>query len=294
MDENTFLARSLENQFIMGARYTYTLNTQVNEERMEKFREQRFEKSHFFVNAKLESAGNLVHALRGGSFKNETDSTNTLFIFGSPYSQFVRGETDFRYYFQFSKRTKIATRLIFGTGYAYGNSVTMPYIRQFSIGGSNSIRAFPARSIGPGTYDVRYTDPDSENKILFLDQRGDLKLETNVEFRFDIINFLKGAVFADAGNIWLWRDEVNPETKKIERPGAKFNRATFMKELAAGTGVGLRADFNFFVLRFDLAFPIRKPYLPENERWVWNEIDLKSPSWRKENLVLNIAIGYPF
>lgn len=298
LSENSFLARSLENQFIMGARYAYTLNTQLNQERKGKFREVSFERSHFYFNTKVESAGNMVHLARGGNFKNDLDTTDTKRIFGSAYSQFIRGEFDFRYYFQFTKKTKLATRLAFGTGYAYGNSVTMPYIRQFATGGSNSIRAFPARSIGPGTYSVRNDTTqqagEGDNKLIYLDQRGDIKLETNVEFRFDIFSMLKGAVFADAGNIWLWNDEINRETGVSERPGAQFNRATFLKQLAAGTGVGLRADFNFFVLRFDLAFPIRKPWLPDGERWVFNEIDFSSSSWRSENLILNIAIGYPF
>jgi outer membrane protein insertion porin family len=285
---NRYLAQSLENQFIMGARYTYTLNTQVNQERMEKYREQKFERSHFYFNAKVESAGNLVHLLMGGGFKNEADTTDFNKIFGSAYSQFVRGEGDFRYYFQVSKKNKIATRLAFGSGYAYGNSVTLPYIRQFAVGGSTSIRAFPARAVGPGTYDVRTdTTAQGEERIRFLDQRGDIKLETNAEFRFDIFNVLKGAVFADAGNIWLWRNDP-------ARPGGQFNRSRFLKELAVGTGIGLRADFNFFVLRFDLAFPIRKPWLADNERWVFNKIDFGSSTWRSENLILNIAIGYPF
>jgi outer membrane protein insertion porin family len=288
VSRNRFLAQSLENQFIMGARYAYTLNTQVNRERMEKFREQKFERSHFYFNGRIESAGNLVHLLMGGGFENEADTTDFNKIFGSAYSQFVRGEADFRYYFQVSKKNKIATRVAFGMGYAYGNSVTLPYIRQFAVGGSTSVRAFPARSLGPGTYDVR-TEATGEERILFLDQRGDIKLESNAEFRFDIFNVLKGAVFADAGNIWLWRDDPDREGN-----GEQFKRSQFLKELAVGTGVGLRADFNFFVLRFDLAFPIRKPWLPEDQRWVFDQIDFGSSSWRSENLVLNIAIGYPF
>ena len=286
LGRNRFLKQSLEDQFILGARYAYTLNTQVNKERMEKYREQKFERSHFYFTAKAETSGNLMQLLQGGSFKNQADSTNFNRIFGSPYAQFVRGEIDFRHYLQVSKKNKIASRIAVGTGYAYGNSVVLPYIRQFAVGGSNSIRAFPARSVGPGTYDVRSEAP-GEERLMFLDQRGDIKLEMNAEFRFDIFNVLKGAVFADAGNIWLWRDDPN-------RPGGQFNRSKFLSELAAGTGVGLRADFNFFVLRFDLAFPVRKPWLPENERWVFDQIDLGSSSWRSENLILNIAIGYPF
>ena len=101
------------------------------------------------------------------------------------------------------------------------------------------------------------------------------------------MNFLKGAVFVDAGNIWLIREDT-------DRPGGRFRKDKFLTELAVGTGAGLRMDFNFFVLRFDLAFPLRKPYLPENERWVFDEVDFMSPSWRSDNLILNIAIGYPF
>jgi outer membrane protein assembly factor BamA len=122
---------------------------------------------------------------------------------------------------------------------------------------------------------------------MFIDQRADMKLEANAEFRFDIISFLKGAVFVDAGNIWLIRNDP-------DRPGGRFTKDTFLTELAVGTGAGLRFDFNFFVVRFDLAFPLRKPHLPENDRWVMDEVDFLSPRWRSDNLILNIAIGYPF
>jgi outer membrane protein insertion porin family len=287
ISNNPFLGRSLENQFIMGARYAFTLNTQVNEQRQEKYREQRYEKSQFYFNAKLESAGNLMHLLRGGQFKNNVEQDSTRRIFGSAYAQFIRGEGDFRYYFHFDEKNMLASRIVVGTGYAYGNSITMPYIRQFSTGGSNSLRAFPARSVGPGTYDVRSdTTSGNENGRLFLDQRGDLKLELSTEFRFDITKVFKGAFFMDAGNIWLWNVDDN-------RPGSQFNRETFLKELAVGTGAGIRMDFNFFVLRFDLAFPVRKP-LPGGAVWVWDEIDFGSSGWRGDNLILNIAIGYPF
>jgi outer membrane protein insertion porin family len=284
ISKNQFLARSLENQFIMGARYSYTLNTQVNEERNNTYRETRIQRSHFYFNAKLESAGNLVHLIRGGEFDSDPGN-DSLKIFGSAYSQFIRGEIDFRHYWNLDEKNVIAARIVGGTGYAYGNSVTMPYIRQFSVGGSNSVRAFPARSIGPGTYDVT-TDQDNENNILFLDQRGDVKLEGSVEYRVSISRVVKGAVFADAGNIWLWSD---PEAE-----GKQFDRRTFFSELAVGTGAGVRFDFSFFVLRFDVAFPLRKPFLPKKERWVFDKIDLGSSSWRSDNLILNIAIGYPF
>lgn len=100
------------------------------------------------------------------------------------------------------------------------------------------------------------------------------------------MSILKGALFVDAGNIWLRKNDPN-------RPGGTFSKS-FLDEIAVGTGFGLRIDLSFFILRFDLAFPLRVPYLPKGERWVAGKIDFGSPSWRKKNLVLNIAIGYPY
>jgi outer membrane protein assembly factor BamA len=195
----------------------------------------------------------------------------------------VKGDIDLRHYWQFDDHNKLASRIVIGAGYAYGNSYTLPYIKQFAIGGSNSIRAFQARSIGPGTYNIREYLPDTA-QTLFLDQRGDIKLEANVEYRFDIFKALKGAIFVDAGNIWTVRDDG--------REGGQFNVDTFLSELAVGTGLGLRMDFSFFVLRLDTAFPIRKPWT--DPRWVINDIDFGNRAWRRENLIFNIAIGYPF
>lgn len=280
LEQNTVLANSFEDQFIIGSRYSYTLNTQLREDPLDEFQPRRIREHNFYFNGNLDVAGNLLHTIQGVR-KSEKDSPYQLL--GSPYSQYVKGDVDFRYYWQLDLHNKLVTHLVLGTGYAYGNSTTLPYIKQFSIGGSNSIRAFPARSIGPGTYNVREDTTDQ----LFIDQRGDIKLEGNIEYRFDIIKSFKGALFVDAGNIWLMREEE-------ERPGGRFNRDTFLKELAVGTGVGFRFDFSFFVLRLDIAWPLRKPFLPENERWVIKDIDFLSSEWREENLIFNIAIGYPF
>jgi outer membrane protein insertion porin family len=292
LERNPFLAGSFQNQFIIGSRYNYTLNTQVNEELLNEFHEQDFQRSHVYFHGNVDVAGNLMNVLQT-AFSDEEQGDPTK-ILGTAYSQFARGEVDIRYYYNFDKTNQLATRLVLGTGLAYGNSRTLPYIKQFSIGGSTSIRSFPARTIGPGTYNIieqtRPEDPSQEpvrNTRLFIDQRGDMKLEGNAEYRFDIFKFLKGALFVDAGNIWLLREDA-------ERPGGKFEKDDFLKELAVGTGAGVRFDFNFFLLRFDLAFPLRKPFLPQGERWVFNQIDFLNPSWRSDNLILNIAIGYPF
>jgi outer membrane protein assembly factor BamA len=283
VNENPFLAKAFENQFIPGMRYSFTLNTQLQEHTTDKFSESHGRLSNFYFNGNLELAGNLLHLAQ--QKLGNTESTPYT-IMGSSYSQYIRTDIDFRYYLQLDRHNKIATRFLAGLGYPFGNSTTLPYIKQFSIGGANSIRAFPARSLGPGTYNVR-TDTSVHTKTFFIDQRADIKLEGNVEYRFDIIKALKGALFVDGGNIWLLNDEQN-------RPGGKFKADTFLDELAIGTGAGLRFDFNFFVLRFDLGFPLRKPFLPPANRWVINEIDFGSSTWRNENLLFNIAIGYPF
>jgi outer membrane protein insertion porin family len=280
VESNPILENSFENQFIIGARYSYTINTQLNEDPMQKFERKKYRTHNFYFNGNADIAGNLISWVQ--KMTSESDE-EPFSLFGAPYSQFVKGDVDFRYYYQIDEHNKLATRFITGVGYAYKNSTTLPYIKQFSIGGSSSIRAFPARSIGPGTYNVR--DGIPQDSTLFIDQRGDIKLEGSVEYRFDIIKALKGAVFVDAGNIWLMR--VDPH-----RPGGEFNSDTFLNQIAVGTGAGLRLDFSFFVLRFDLAFPLRKPYL--DDPWVGDEIDFGSRAWRKENLILNIAIGYPF
>jgi outer membrane protein assembly factor BamA len=279
--DNPSLANSFQNQFIPGVRYVYTLNTQLRDGTEKNYQPNKIKRSNFFFQGTIGLAGNIINGLQSTKSEEEPGT-----LFNLPYSQYVRGETDFRYYLQLDQHNKIATRLNIGVGYAYGNSTNLPYIKQFAVGGSNSLRAFPARSVGPGTYNVR-ADSTFTSDTYFIDQRGDIKLEANIEYRFDIFKGLKGAVFVDAGNIWLIRNDE-------ARPGGQFEWDTFLGELAVGTGVGIRYDFNFFVLRLDTAFPLRKAYLPVGQRWVVDQIDFGSSSWRKENLVFNIAIGYPF
>lgn len=276
---NPFLAASFENQFITGTRYSFTYNSQLKQRPGTQFKQKEVNKHNFYFNGNVDVAGNLLNAVQ----KQIRSEDGPYKIFGSAYSQYVRGDIDVRYYWQVDIHNKVATRLILGSGYAYGNSTVMPYIKQFAVGGSNSLRAFPARSVGPGTYNV-FDEEALEGNALFVDQRGDIRIEGNVEYRFDIYQFFKGAVFMDAGNIWVWNED--------SREGGGFT-SDFYKQFAVGTGLGFRFDFNFFVLRFDLAFPVRKPWLEESP-WVWDEIDFGSGDWRAENLVLNIAIGYPF
>lgn len=292
LNQNSYLENSFQDQFIIGSRYSYTLNTQMKDDAVLDFEERQYKEHSFYFRGNLEVAGNAIHGIQRAM---HPDANEPFEILNSPYSQFVRSDVDFRYYWQFNLQSKLATRLIVGAGYAYENSQTLPYIKQFSIGGSNSIRAFPARSVGPGTFNVQegIMEPGTDDNPVvsrFIDQRADIKLEANVEYRFDIIKAFKGAVFVDAGNIWLWEPR---ETEGGLQYG-QFDKNTFLKELAVGSGFGFRFDFSFFVLRFDIAFPIRKPYLEDGERWVFDEIDPLSSRWRSDNLIFNIAIGYPF
>ena len=151
-------------------------------------------------------------------------------------------------------RSTWANRTIIGVGIPYGNSVQLPYIKQFFIGGTNSLRGFRSRSVGPGTY--RYTD-----SLDFLpDETGDLKLELSSELRFRINGPLYGALFMDAGNIWLMNDSTY-----THKPGGEFT-SKFLNQLAIDAGIGFRLDITLFVIRLDIAFPLRKPW--EQNPWV--------------------------
>ena len=172
-------------------------------------------------------------------------------------------------------------RVFAGVAKPFGNSLILPYSKQFFSGGPNSLRAFQINSVGPGIYNQK------ADTLGILQLGGDIKLEMNAEYRFGIYRFFKGALFIDAGNVWLQKS--NPS-----KLGSPFLFSKFMDQLAVGTGFGLRVDVSFFILRFDLAMPLRKPWLEENHRWVANQIDFGSSAWRKDNLVLNVAIGYPF
>ncbi len=274
LNTNPLLKKSFEQQFIIGQNYSFTYNDQLEKDH----------KNHLYFKGSIDLSGNLLQLVQSLLTKHKATPDTPYGIFGTAYSEYYKFDIDLRHYYNtVDQRASIASRLIAGIGVAYGNSATLPYVKQFHIGGSNSVRAFAARGLGPGSYRI----PDSVVAKSFIDQAGDIKLEASTEYRFPIVSILKGALFVDAGNIWLLRGDP-------DRPGGTFSGKTFLDEIAVGTGFGLRLDLSFFILRFDLAFPLRVPYLPQGERWVANKIDFGDPSWRKNNLALNIAIGYPY
>ena len=274
LNTNLLLRKSFEEQFIIGQSYSYTYSDQF----------EKNQKNHLYFKGSIDVSGNLLQLAQSLFSSHKATPDDPYQLFGTTYSEYYKFDIDVRKYFNSTDQSvSFANRLIAGIGVSYGNSVTLPYVKQFYAGGSNSVRAFVARGLGPGSYKI----PDSVAAKSFIDQAGDIKLEANTEYRFPIISFLKGAVFIDAGNIWLLRDDPG-------RPGGTFIGKSFLNEVAVGTGFGLRLDLSFFILRFDLAFPLRIPSMPSGERWVISKINFGDPDWRKNNLVLNIAIGYPY
>jgi outer membrane protein insertion porin family len=267
---NPGLENNLEKQFIIGSNYNFTFNNQMED----------FRRNNIYFNGSLETGGNVW-----GMFASKNNEGKKS-IFGIPINQFIRVETDVRDYFKITKSLTWASRLNLGYGYAYGNQTSLPFVRQFFAGGSNDVRAFASRSLGPGSYDYRANIPAGQKNTI-TDQSGDIKAMFNTELRFKIVSILYGALFADAGNVWLRKEDPN-------RPGSGFDFKKALDEIAVGTGLGLRVDASILVVRLDVAFPLRKPYLPEGQRWVTDQIDFGSGTWRKNNLIYNIGIGYPF
>ncbi|WP_266366291.1 translocation and assembly module lipoprotein TamL [Tellurirhabdus rosea] len=225
-----------------------------------------------------EPAGNLI-----GALARDEDEDGKKTLFGVPISQYVRVDADNRYYFRMSPRLTWANRINVGVGVPYGNSEKMPFVKQFFAGGSTSIRAFRPRGVGPGSYTPRR----SNRRVFLQDGGGDIKAEFSTELRPQFNKYLQGAVFLDVGNVWMFKDTLTFGS------GSVFGKDWY-KQLAVGAGAGIRLDFSYFVFRLDLAFPLNKPFLPEGERWVGDNIRFGNRAWRRENLILNIAVGYPF
>ncbi|GAC1384732.1 MAG: BamA/TamA family outer membrane protein [Ginsengibacter sp.] len=268
-NKNPALRRTVRKQFIIGSNYNFTYD--------ELTAKPKGSSGWFFI-GNIDLSGNLLGLFSGANAK----AGKTYSIFGTDFSQYIRTETDVRRYIKVGLKNTWANRFDLGIGVPYGNSLTMPYIKQFFVGGNNSVRAFRSRSVGPGTY--RAINADSSN--YYPDQAGDIKLEMNTEFRMRFNSILEGAAFIDAGNVWLFNNDPL-------QPGGKFTNK-FLSQLAIGAGIGVRFDLQILLLRLDLATPVREPWLAPGHQFVLNQFNLGSKSWRRQNLVLNLAIGYPF
>lgn len=266
LQEDVTLKAAFEKQLIIGSRYLFQYNNTFLANR----------KFTYASDINFSTSGNLANLF----IRANPDTPQAKKIANIPVSQFLRLQVDLRGYWKLSSLFLWANRVIGGYAWAYGNSITVPYSEQFFIGGSSSIRAFRTRTLGPGSFHTDETEYQAN-------ESGEIKFEMNSELRYNMSRYLKLAFFVDAGNIWLRKDAP-------DKPGSGLYRGDFFNEFAVGSGIGFRIDASVLVLRFDFAMPLRKPWYPEGNRWVFNEINFGSKEWRKENLLLNIGIGYPF
>lgn len=263
-ETDPLIRQSYAEQFILSMQYSFTYNNQQTSKKRIKN----------YFNGQVESSGNLLNLV-----DSRSGPLNTFL--GVYYAQFLRTTLDKRFYYSLRQYGSLAFRAYAGLGYAYGNSRVLPYSRRFFTGGSNSLRGFRYHSIGPGSY------RDTSINNVISDQAGDLKLETNLEYRFPIAGALKGAAFIEAGNIWLLRENEN-------KPGGVFKPGKVLNELAVSTGLGVRLDVSIIILRLDVGMPLRNPSFPDGKRWLTTSGNLSSWTWYKNNLILNFALGYPF
>ena len=258
--ENPYLQTSMQNVFIPKMHYTLTYSSAAHS------------RNPLVWETTITEAGNILTLgyMAAGNKWSDTDKE----LFKNPYAQFLKLETDISKTWAVGEKSHLVAHANAGIIYSYGNSRTAPYSEQFYVGGANSIRAFAVRSIGPGSYTT------DVSRLSYLDQTGDIKLQLNLEYRFNLFGGLYGAAFIDAGNVWALRDDGY-------RHGSQFKLKNALKEMALGTGVGIRYDLDFLVLRLDWGVGLHVPY--ETGKSGFYNI----PKF-KDGQALHLAVGYPF
>lgn len=227
------------------------------------------------VRANFESAGNLLNGVsKGFGFKTNSQGQHTLFNIA--YAQYVKFDFDYTHLFQFDKRNALALHAGLGVAYPYGNSTVLPFEKRYFSGGANSVRGWSVRELGPGKF------KGTDGRIDFINQTGDVKLDLNAEYRSSLFWKLQGALFIDAGNIWTLRNYA-------EQPGGQFRFTEFYKQIAASYGMGLRLNFDYFILRFDVGMKAINPaYESEKEHW-----SIIHPKLSRD-FDFHFAVGLPF
>lgn len=259
MTANPAVAQSFKSQFIPQMIYSYVYDNQLDRDNTLNWQ---------FT---IQEAGNIFWGIYRACGK-----TGGKKLFGTPFSQFVKGQCQLVWGRRIGQGDSwLYSRVAVGAAHAYGNSSQVPYSEQFYVGGANSIRAFTVRSIGPGSYNAPPGQPDD-----YFDRTGTFKFEANVEYRFPIAGILHGALFVDTGNVWLLKNDPM-------RPGGTLRAKSFLRDLALGTGVGLRVDISMLVIRGDLGIGIHAPY-DTGKHGYYNMRNFGS------SLAFHLAIGYPF
>lgn len=227
------------------------------------------------VRANFESAGNLLNGVsKGFGFKTNSQGQHTLFNIA--YAQYVKFDFDYTHLFQFDKRNALALHAGLGVAYPYGNSTVLPFEKRYFSGGANSVRGWSVRELGPGKF------KGTDGRIDFINQTGDVKLDLNAEYRSSLFWKFQGALFIDAGNIWTLRNYA-------EQPGGQFKFTEFYKQIAASYGMGLRLNFDYFILRFDVGMKAINPaYESEKEHW-----SIIHPKLSRD-FDFHFAVGLPF
>ena len=262
--DNRYLRTSFESQLNAGLSASYTYNTQRSD----------FDQNVTIFRANLETAGNLIQGLES-LFSHHAPGKDYYEILGIRYSQYVRADVSASHKINLGHKIALAGRLFAGVGVTYGNSKgrSIPFDRMFYCGGANSMRGWVPRTLGPGNQ-PNVTDTSYPSQV------GDMRLEANLEFRFPIWWRFHGAIFADVGNVWYLRDTEGSNPEEV------FHFNSFYRQLGFNSGLGIRIDATFVIIRFDLGLQLHNPGMPEGQRWIHN---LK---W--SNMALNFGVGYPF
>ena len=257
-NRNAILRYNYEDIFIMKAGFTVSYTDGVDA-----------------VRANFESAGNLLNGVsKGFGFKTNSQGQHTLFNIA--YAQYVKFDFDYTHLFQFDKRNALALHAGLGVAYPYGNSTVLPFEKRYFSGGANSVRGWSVRELGPGKF------KGTDGRIDFINQTGDVKLDLNAEYRSSLFWKFQGALFIDAGNIWTLRNYA-------EQPGGQFKFTEFYKQIAASYGMGLRLNFDYFILRFDVGMKAINPaYESEKEHW-----SIFHPKLSRD-FDFHFAVGLPF
>lgn len=272
---NPALYVSLQNQFIPAMEYTFTYDDLAV----------RRKKNRLWWQTTFTSSGNITSLIYAAAGKKLSQKGKDLL--GSPFAQFLKVNSDLRYTWNIDRKNSLVGRVAAGIIWTYGNSLIAPYSEQFYVGGANSIRAFTVRSIGPGGF-----IPNRDSRYAFIDQTGDIRLEANLEYRFNLIGNLNAALFLDAGNVWLLRDDlvtnsISGNKASQNRENGRFSFKDFLQQIALGTGFGLRYDLDFLVLRLDWGIGLHLPY-KTNKSGFYNIENFK------DGYGFHFAIGYPF
>jgi outer membrane protein assembly factor BamA len=267
---NAILRYNYENLFIVKWGYSFFYSSQSLNSTSK-----NYGTNAYIIRASIETAGNLLYGISSASkaSKNE-DGQYTLFK--NAYAQYVKGDFDFSKSFLINKTNSLALHFGLGIAYPYGNSSILPYEKRYFSGGANSVRGWSVRELGPGTF------LGNDGKIDFINQTGDLKLDMNIEYRTHLFWKFDAAVFIDAGNIWTLRDYE-------DQPGGQFRFDTFWRQIAVAYGLGLRLNFNYFILRLDGGMKAINPAYEDSRR----HSPIIHPNFKRD-FSFHFAVGLPF